>query len=167
VGTAREFPAVDAATRVGNFDVVKTLFESVPLVPLLFVLVNRLQPFRERVLVNVKLVVQLRIWVACDALVVESGATRRALSVILQHVVRPTVLFKILKVRLQLLISWLQRLLSTARPRPINTSLFATLCRLFIFWLGKLSIESAIGSETLHLLPNLLVFLSLGDRENR
>ena len=63
-----QLPTVDAAPRIWNLDVVETLFECVSFVALLLTLVNRLQAFWERVLVDVELIVELWIWITGDSL---------------------------------------------------------------------------------------------------
>ena len=66
--TPCEFPAVDSTSWIRNLDVVETLFECVSFVALLLAFVDRLQAFWKRVLVDVVLVVELRIWITCDSL---------------------------------------------------------------------------------------------------
>ena len=66
--TPCEFPAVDSTPGIGDLDVVETLFECVSFVAFLLAFVDCLQAFWERVLVDVVLVVELRIWITCDSL---------------------------------------------------------------------------------------------------
>ena len=59
-----KFPAIDTPAWVRNFDVIEGLFEVVSRVALIIILVNRRKAFRERVLVDVILVVLNGVWVA-------------------------------------------------------------------------------------------------------
>lgn len=101
-----EFPAIDTPAWVWNFDVVEGLFEVVSSAAILFVLVYRRQPFRERVLVDVILVVLNRVWVARVTLIrlTCSICKRRwvCLIVLDQGVVRLAKVFKILEFLLEL-----------------------------------------------------------------
>ena len=69
LGWSRQFPPINASSRIGHLDVVQGLLEGVPLVSLFLVLEDGVQALRERVLVDVELVVQFRIRVARHSLI--------------------------------------------------------------------------------------------------
>lgn len=71
------------------------------LLPLLFSLVDRAEAFGERVLVDVVLVVEVRVWITCNTFI--EDLSLRALGVN-EHVVNPAELFKILQFSLQFLL---------------------------------------------------------------
>ena len=63
--SASQFPSVYASTRVGDLDIVKRLLESLFIVALFVCFVDGGETLGERVLVDVELVVELGIWIAC------------------------------------------------------------------------------------------------------
>lgn len=70
LGPSRQFPAIDALAKIGNLDVVEGLLEGAGLLlPLLIRLVDRAEALWERVLVDVVLVVQVRVWITSHTLI--------------------------------------------------------------------------------------------------
>ena len=130
-----EFPAVDAAPRIRNLDVVQTLFECVPFVSLFLSLINGLQPFGERILVDIVLVVKLRIWITSDSLDSLTPGARRALCVVLEHIVSATVLLEVLQIGLNLLVNRFEGIVAGAcvSERVKVWIIFGPLLSLFVF----------------------------------
>lgn len=67
---SRQFPAINATTRIGYLDVIEALLQGMSLVSILFSLINRRKTLWKRVFVDVKLVVRFRIWIASDTLII-------------------------------------------------------------------------------------------------
>ena len=89
------------------------MFESLFFSSFLFCFVDRGEAFRETVLIDVKLVVELRIWIACEPLVchiakaVHEGRARGLLPA--EQIVGLLEVFKVLQLGLELLICRLVR----------------------------------------------------------
>ena len=100
-----ELPSVDATSRIRYLDIVQRFLEDVPVVPLFISLENGGEPLRERVLVDVELVVELWIWIASESLIGEVAVNGGASGVIAaKQIIRLAILFKVLQLCLNLLI---------------------------------------------------------------
>ena len=102
----RQFPPVYASAWVGNLDIVKRLLEILFVVAFFVCFVDGGEALGERVLVDVELVVELGIWIACKALIRDKAVDNgRPVSVIShQQIVSLLEVLKILQLSLQLLV---------------------------------------------------------------
>ena len=92
-----ELPSVDATPRIRYLDIVQRFLEDMPVVPLLVSLENGGEPFGERVLVDVELVVELWIWIASESLIGEVAINGGPSGVIAaKQIIRLTILLKVL-----------------------------------------------------------------------